>query len=549
MSVLEALLPITATASTRKDGGFSFAANPDPVARKTSASPVDKGLEQDVPKREQQTDKRFAKVLDERIQAEDKEEKRPAKPANEQESEAGVGTQGGNVLPPPGEGLPLQQPGTAASASANPGAEESVLKSSSPDMAEESAGENALTAPLMAEGAAEETHSLQPVADKHSIEQLAANPQTPVSEALSQPASPNSQEVAPSVPVAQEQALVKENAIPADSQKELSSEALAASAAAFTSPADSPDDKTPVPEQGESVSSAVSRLMTSEGSEPAPGQDVPVPSNAGDAVANLVKQDQADRVRAWRGLSLSMPAEGVPTAARADSSGPAMPLAHSGQLQQFAESLRQAVNQEIPAATAAERPANAGTSPLANSASDASAWRAEAAQAAIPAPGAMRTGLETTRFSQVLQGAAFGQPLGERFGNHAWGERLSQRVSMMIGQKISSAQIQLDPPELGAMTIKVALHGDQASVSFHSAHAVVRDALEQSFPRLQEMLGQQGLQLADAQVSDQSPSGQGFAQSGDGRSTGSALAEAEEPSGSIQHQSVQVSASLIDFYA
>jgi flagellar hook-length control protein FliK len=76
----------------------------------------------------------------------------------------------------------------------------------------------------------------------------------------------------------------------------------------------------------------------------------------------------------------------------------------------------------------------------------------------------------------------------------------------------------------------------------------VRDALEQTFPRLQEMLGQQGLQLADAQVSDQSAERR---QSGDAASGNRSAAEGngDEGSESVAVQNVKVATSLIDYYA
>jgi flagellar hook-length control protein FliK len=41
------------------------------------------------------------------------------------------------------------------------------------------------------------------------------------------------------------------------------------------------------------------------------------------------------------------------------------------------------------------------------------------------------------------------------------------------------------------------------SVNFTSPHASVRDAVEQSLPRLREMMEEQGLQLGDSSVNDQ----------------------------------------------
>ncbi len=47
--------------------------------------------------------------------------------------------------------------------------------------------------------------------------------------------------------------------------------------------------------------------------------------------------------------------------------------------------------------------------------------------------------------------------------------------------------------------------GDQVNASFSSAQADVRQALENSLPRLRDMLGQHGFQLGQADVGQQQP--------------------------------------------
>ena len=268
----------------------------------------------------------------------------------------------------------------------------------------------------------------------------------------------------------------------------------------------------------------------------------------GKDVEALVQQDAAQRVRDWRGLSLNPQGEWTGTVRADGSVVQVVPLANGGQLQQFADSLRQGMNQELAAVSAASERGTSSSHHAPSGTAELTSWRADTAGAT--SAGSVRGTLTMGSFSQVLQGEMSGQALGERVGDHAWSERVSQRVALMLGQKISSAHIQLDPPELGAMNIKVSLHGDQASVSFHSAHAVVRDALEQSFPRLQEMLNQQGLQLVDAQVSDRQPSGHGgFGQSGNAASGSAAPPDQDEILDNMQSRSVQLVSGLIDFYA
>lgn len=89
-------------------------------------------------------------------------------------------------------------------------------------------------------------------------------------------------------------------------------------------------------------------------------------------------------------------------------------------------------------------------------------------------------------------------------GQPRWGEAVGERVLWLAAQNISSAELRLDPPELGPMQVKITIQNDQASVSFSSPHLAVREALDQSAARLRDMFNAQGLDLVDVDVSDQS---------------------------------------------
>ncbi|WP_160142004.1 flagellar hook-length control protein FliK [Nitrincola tapanii] len=106
---------------------------------------------------------------------------------------------------------------------------------------------------------------------------------------------------------------------------------------------------------------------------------------------------------------------------------------------------------------------------------------------------------------------------------------LGERSLMMVQQGPRVAEIRLDPPELGSLRIRVHLQGnDQVSLSFTASNAAVREAIEQQLPRLREMFSGQGMQLADASVSDQSPEQERQASSArKGRSYGRESAEAD----------------------
>ncbi|WP_248731265.1 flagellar hook-length control protein FliK [Pseudomonas sp. MWU13-2517] len=86
-----------------------------------------------------------------------------------------------------------------------------------------------------------------------------------------------------------------------------------------------------------------------------------------------------------------------------------------------------------------------------------------------------------------------------------WTEDVVNRVMYLSSANLKSAEIQLQPAELGRLDIKVNMTPDQqAQVHFMSGHAVVREALESQSGRLREMFAQQGMGQVDVNVSDQS---------------------------------------------
>ena len=94
-----------------------------------------------------------------------------------------------------------------------------------------------------------------------------------------------------------------------------------------------------------------------------------------------------------------------------------------------------------------------------------------------------------------------------------WTEEVVNRVMYLSSTNLKSAEIQLQPAELGRLDISVKITADQqAQVSFMSGHAVVREALESQSGRLREMFAQQGMGQVDVNVSDQSRGWQGHDQ-------------------------------------
>ncbi len=93
-------------------------------------------------------------------------------------------------------------------------------------------------------------------------------------------------------------------------------------------------------------------------------------------------------------------------------------------------------------------------------------------------------------------------------GNHDWNNQLGQRVVWMSSQTNQTAEIRINPPELGPIELRLTLDNQQstqnATLHFASPHAEVRDAIENSMPRLRELMANAGITLGNATVSGES---------------------------------------------
>ncbi|MDN2662839.1 flagellar hook-length control protein FliK [Psychromonas sp. 14N.309.X.WAT.B.A12] len=81
---------------------------------------------------------------------------------------------------------------------------------------------------------------------------------------------------------------------------------------------------------------------------------------------------------------------------------------------------------------------------------------------------------------------------------------MGERVMMMLSEGKQEVQIRLDPAELGSMFIKVQVQQDQVQLNIQTQAGLSKDIIEQNMPRLREQLAQQGIQLSDANVEQQS---------------------------------------------
>lgn len=200
----------------------------------------------------------------------------------------------------------------------------------------------------------------------------------------------------------------------------------------------------------------------------------------------------------------------------------------------------------IAAAGAADTPLSQTTSSIPNAGAVANgtvtaqptavaATAVNATQVAIPLPdaGTLATALpkewiaslsrevDTEPTSPIGNAAGIGSPAGTNLGlariavvnpmeaaspdlhGENFDEAIGSRLTWMAEQKIGHAHIRINPQELGPVEIRMRLDGERVHADFSSPQAEVRHALEQSLPKLRDMLAQHGFQLAQADVGQQ----------------------------------------------
>jgi flagellar hook-length control protein FliK len=83
---------------------------------------------------------------------------------------------------------------------------------------------------------------------------------------------------------------------------------------------------------------------------------------------------------------------------------------------------------------------------------------------------------------------------------------LHEKVNAMLTINNKEAEIRLDPPELGSMQIRIRNEAEQAQINFVVQNQQAKEALEQSMPKLKEMLADQGIQLGESNIQQDSGS-------------------------------------------
>ncbi|MGE5384941.1 MAG: flagellar hook-length control protein FliK [Betaproteobacteria bacterium] len=137
---------------------------------------------------------------------------------------------------------------------------------------------------------------------------------------------------------------------------------------------------------------------------------------------------------------------------------------------------------------------------------DSAAAKIAAAPAAeVPAGGfaqALATHISEPRHVAAHQNNA-APIVGTPLGDSRWSQDFGEKLVWMANSDRQSAQININPPQLGPVQITLDIKGGEATAYFASPHGEVRQAIESALPHLREMLAGAGIDLGQANVGAQ----------------------------------------------
>ena len=104
---------------------------------------------------------------------------------------------------------------------------------------------------------------------------------------------------------------------------------------------------------------------------------------------------------------------------------------------------------------------------------------------------------------EISGGTAQGQMVTP-FAQPAWAQELAQQAKFMVRDQLQFVELKLKPANLGSVEIVLKQDDDQTTLMFFTKNPAVREALEASLQKLQKSFDDDGLQLQQTVVSDQS---------------------------------------------
>lgn len=122
-----------------------------------------------------------------------------------------------------------------------------------------------------------------------------------------------------------------------------------------------------------------------------------------------------------------------------------------------------------------------------------------ALQAPLPAPATTPMGVAAASAAASI---AAERQIDTPVDHPGFGEAVGVTISQMARNGVHEARLQLNPAELGPVSVHIAVNGQEARIDLGAAHAQTRAMLDASLPALTEAFRADGLVLAASQVSD-----------------------------------------------
>jgi flagellar hook-length control protein FliK len=80
---------------------------------------------------------------------------------------------------------------------------------------------------------------------------------------------------------------------------------------------------------------------------------------------------------------------------------------------------------------------------------------------------------------------------------------LAMRIQWMLNHAMSSAEIMMDPPDMGPLSVKIQQQNGETNIMFQVSQTATKDMIDEHLSKLKEMLEQQGLVLGETLVKQQ----------------------------------------------
>lgn len=115
-------------------------------------------------------------------------------------------------------------------------------------------------------------------------------------------------------------------------------------------------------------------------------------------------------------------------------------------------------------------------------------------------PAAANANPPASGLDKLMAGDARSNGVNAHLHSASWPQQFGEKIVWLARNEQQSAQLTINPPQLGPIQISLNLSGDQASIAFASPHAEVRQAIESAMPQLKEMLSSAGISLGQSNV-------------------------------------------------